>query len=83
MTLREMIEKEMKINGYSFLAKGKSGKEAECWCQFPELMVCKQPFLSCRPGYVQKQEDGTELSFVAIPKPARFGGPPDDRLEED
>lgn len=68
MTIREMIEDQMKKMGYSVLVG------PECCCALPDLMPCNSPSLACQAGREEKNEDGTIDVFVGVPYPEKFGG---------
>lgn len=58
MTIKKMIEDQMKKEGYSVLVG------PECCCRLPDLMPCNSPSPSCQASHEEKNEDGTVDVFV-------------------
>jgi len=47
MTVKEIVTKYLKENGYDGLCHA----ECECACELGELMPCDEPCEECEPGY--------------------------------
>ena len=47
MNVREMLEKNLRENGYDGLVSD----DAECACEIGELVPCECDFTACKPGY--------------------------------
>lgn len=47
MNVREMLEKNLRENGFDGLVH----EEGECACEIGELVPCASDFTSCRSGY--------------------------------
>ena len=59
MTVKEIIEKYLKENGYG----GILNVNVPCGCFLDDLVVCDGPCHECQPGYVRMcEEEDSEFS---------------------
>jgi hypothetical protein len=63
MTIKEIVEKYLKENGYDGLCH----VYADCACRIGDLMPCDEPGVHCEAGYEGPGDEDEELEFTIIP----------------